>query len=202
MLGGDYEHLPLVHPIECQHVISTIPGNSPTGLLLLAPEALWKTLPVGLDCTGYGNADLAKFNGKKGTAVEPVDVQVVTLVVHPVCKGHHNTACVWELRSVDQLRFVVDADLVHVPGLAICQCKSLYSPGIWLPFEVLEKADSSAETDDRLIKGNLLAGGIHRFDGWAVLVQQRLDLRSLGGTLKIADMEGSKDLEEPIPGKD
>ena len=151
VLGGDDKHLPLVHPIERQHVISTIPSNSPTGLLLLAPEALWKTFPVGLDCTGYGNADLVKFNRKKGTVIKPVDVQVVTLVVHPLCKGHHNTTCVWELRSVDQLRFlaVVDADLVYVPGLGICQCKSLYSPGIRLPFEILEKADSSTEADDR-----------------------------------------------------
>ena len=94
MLGGDDKHLALVHPIECQHVISTIPSNSPTGLLLLAPEALWKTFPVGPDCTGYGNADLAKFNRKKGTVIKPVDVQVVTLVVHPLCKGHHNTTCV------------------------------------------------------------------------------------------------------------
>ena len=185
VLGGDDKHLPLVHPIECQHVISSITGDSPTGLLLLAPEALRKTLPVGLYRTCYGNADLAKFNRKKGTAVEPVDVQVVTLVVHPVCKGHHNTACVWELRSVDQLHFlaVVDTDLIHVPGLAICQCESLYTPGIWFPFEVLQKADSSTEADDRLIQGNLLAGGIRGFDGRAELVQQRLDLGSLGGTV-------------------
>ena len=93
MLGGDEKHLPLVHPIECQHVISTIPSDSPMGLLL-ALEALWKTFPVGLDCTGCGNADLAKFNRKKGTVIKPVGVQVVTLVVHPLCKGHHNTTCV------------------------------------------------------------------------------------------------------------
>ena len=69
VLGGDDIHLPLVHPIECQHAISSITGDSPTGLLLLAPEALRKTLPVGLYRTCYGNADFAKFNRKKGTAV-------------------------------------------------------------------------------------------------------------------------------------
>ena len=203
VLGGDDKHLPLVHPIERQHVISSITGDSPTGLLLLAPEALWKTLPIGLYRTCYGNADLAKFNHKKGT-VEPVDVQVVTLVVHPVCNGHHNTACVWELRSVDQLRFlaVVDTDLIHVPRLAIGQCKSLYTPGIWLPFEVLQKADSSTEAGGRLIQGNLLAGGICEFDGRAELVQQWLDLGSLGGTVEITDMKGSKDLEKTITGED
>ena len=123
--------------------------------------------------------------------------------MHPVCKGHHNTACVWELRSVDQLRFlaVVDTDLIHVPGHAICQCESLYTPGIWLPFEVLQKADLSTEADDRLIQGNLLAGGIRGFDGRAELVQQRLDLGSFGGTVEITDMKGSKDLEKNDHGR-
>ena len=127
-----------------------------------------------LTCDHY--AHFLQLSGKKETAVEAVYVEVITLVVHTSHEGANHSCGVWEVVP-DELRFlpIVYTHLVEIAGLAVRQHKGLYSPGIWLAFQVLAETDTAFEGNDGLVNGHPLRWSVRGLKGWNQAIKQRLN---------------------------
>ena len=135
------------------------------------------------------DAYFLQLSGKKETAVEAVYVEVVTLVVQTFHEGENHSCGVWEVVP-DELRFlpVVYTHPVEIAGLAVRQHKGLYSPRMWLAFQVLAETDTAFEGNDGLVNGNPLRWSVRGLKDWNQAIKQGLNFVAFQWALHVTHM--------------
>ena len=126
---------------------------------------------IRLDCNSHSY--FHQLCGKKWATVEAVDVEVISLMVERLDKGHHNLGCMGE-GTVNQLGLlsVINTYSAEVSRLAVGKTKALiYPPRVGLSLEILPKRHLPLEADDMAtswsgVKAASIEGEISSRKGW------------------------------------